>query len=142
MDIQFNNLRQEKDYTGVIFCDQNCRLIGFGKKLDQLSKKHISSIINGDESFQNRKSKYYDYTVIHQPENLKLRKLYVFKLKKYKDYSIRDFQILGGHLQSIIKFYKEEKIIIYPDAIISSKVSFMSSVGELVLGMKLSAYEF
>ena len=142
MDIQFNNLRQEKDYTGVIFCDQNCRLIGFGKKLDQLSKKHISSIIKGDESFQNRKSKYYDYTVIHQPENLKLRKLYVFKLKKYKDYSIRDFQILGGHLQSIIKFYKEEKIIIYPDAIISSKVSFMSSVGELVLGMKLSAYEF
>ena len=54
MDIQFNNLRQEKDHAGVIFCDQNCRLIGFGKKLDQLSKKHISSIIKGDESFQNK----------------------------------------------------------------------------------------
>ena len=80
MEIQFNNLRQEKGYTGVIFCDQNCRLIGFGKKLDQLSKKHISNIIKGDESFQNRNSKHYDYTIIHQPENLKLQKLYVFKL--------------------------------------------------------------
>jgi len=142
MDIQFNNLRQEKDYIGVIFCDQNCRLVGFGKKLDQLSKKHISSIIKGDQSFQNRNSKHHDYTVIHQPENLKLSKLYVFKLKKYKDYSVRDFQILGGHLQSIVKFYKEDKIIIYPDGIISSKVNFMNSVGELVLGMKLASYEF
>jgi len=142
MDIQFNNLRQEKDYTGVIFCDHNYRLIGFAKKLDQLSKKHISSIIKGDESFQNRNSKYYDYTVIHQPVNLKLRKLYVFKLKKYKDYTVRDFQILGGHLQSIIKFYKEDKVIIYPDGITSSKVSFMNSVSELVLGIKLASYEF
>jgi len=142
MDIQFNNLRQEKDYTGVIFCDHNCRLIGFAKKLDQLSKKHISSIIKGDESFQNRNSKYYDYTIIHQPLNLKLRKLYVFKLKRYKDYTVRDFQILGGHLQSIIKFYKEDKVIIYPDGITSSKLSFINSVGELVLGMKLSSYEF
>ena len=142
MDIQFNNLRQEKDHAGVIFCDQNCRLIGFGKKLDQLSKKHISSIIKGDESFQNRNSRYYDYTIIHQPENLKFSKLYVFKLKKYKEYSLRDFQILGGHLQSIIRFYKEDKVIIYPDGITSTKASFMNSVGELILGIKLSSYEF
>ena len=142
MDIQFNNLRQEKDHVGAIFCDQNCRLIGFGKKLDQLSKKYISNIIKGDESFQNRNSKHYDYTVIHQPENLKLCKLYVFKLKKYKDYKVRDFQILGGHLQSLIQFYKEDKIIIYPDGINSSNVSFMNSVAELALGIKLSSYEF
>ncbi len=142
MEIQFNNLRQEKGYTGVIFCDQNSRLIGFGKKLDQLSKKHISNIIKGDESFQNRDSKNFDYIVIHQPEKLNLAKLYVFKLKKFKEYSVRDFQILGGHLQSIIKFYKEDKVIIYPDGISSSKVSFISSIGEMALGIKLSSYEF
>ena len=44
MDVQFNSLKQEKDHIGVIFCDQNCKLIGFGKKLDQLSKKYISII--------------------------------------------------------------------------------------------------
>ncbi len=142
MDIQFNNLRQEKDHIGLIFCDQNCRLIGYGKKLDQLSKKQISRIIKGDESFQNRNSKNFDYIVVQQPQNLKLIKLYIFKLKKYKEYSVRDFQILGGHLQSIIKFYKEDKAIIYPDGIISSKVSFMNSIGEMMLGIKLSSYEF
>ena len=142
MDIQFNNLRQEKGYSGVIFCDRNCRLIGFGKKLDQLSKKHISDLIKGDESFQSRNSKHYDYIIIHQPENLKLKKLYVFKLKKYKEFSTRDFQILGGHLQSIISFYKEDKVIVYPDGIVSSKISFINSIGELLLGLKLSSYEF
>ena len=88
MDIQFNNLRQEKDHIGVIFCDQNSRLIGFGKKLDQLSKKYISKILDNDESFKLRNSKNFDYITIQQPENLKLSKLYVFKLKKYKDYKI------------------------------------------------------
>ena len=44
MDIQFNNLRQEKDAIGVVFCDNKCRLIGYGKKLDQLSKKYISNL--------------------------------------------------------------------------------------------------
>ena len=41
MDIQFNNLRQEKDAIGVIFCDSKCRLIGHGKKLDQQSKNFL-----------------------------------------------------------------------------------------------------
>ena len=54
MDIQFNNLRQEKDAIGVVFCDNKCRLIGYGKKLDQLSKKYISNIIKSDISFQER----------------------------------------------------------------------------------------
>ena len=48
MDIQFNSLRQEKDAIGVVFCDNKCRLIGYGKKLDQLSKKYISNIIKSD----------------------------------------------------------------------------------------------
>ncbi len=101
MDIQFNNLRQEKDAIGVIFCDNKCRLIGYGKKLDQLSKKYISNIIKSDISFQERNSKNFDYSIIHQPANLKLSKLYIFKLKNFKDYQIRDFQILGGHLLHI-----------------------------------------
>ena len=46
MDIQFNNLRQEKDAIALIFCDNKCRLIGYGKKLDQLSKKYISILLN------------------------------------------------------------------------------------------------
>ena len=71
MDIQFNSLKQEKDHIGVIFCDQNCRLIGFGKKLDQLSKKRISKILSEDESFKIRNSKNFDYIIIHQPENIK-----------------------------------------------------------------------
>ena len=36
MDIQFNNIKQEKGAIGIIFCDHNCKLIGYGKKLDQL----------------------------------------------------------------------------------------------------------
>ena len=44
MDIQFNNLRQEKDTTGIIFCDSNCKLVGYGKKLDQISKKYILNL--------------------------------------------------------------------------------------------------
>ena len=102
----------------------------------------VFRLLKGDESFQSRNSKHYDYIIIHQPENLKLKKLYVFKLKKYKEFSTRDFQILGGHLQSIISFYKEDRIIVYPDGIISSKISFVNSVGELLLGLKLSSYEF
>ena len=78
MDIQFNNLRQEKDAIGVVFCDNKCRLIGYGKKLDQLSKKYISNIIKSDISFQERNSKNFDYSIIHQPTNIKLSKLYVF----------------------------------------------------------------
>ena len=61
MDIQFNNLKQEKGAIGITFCDQNCKLIGYGKKLDQLSKKHLSNTINSDESFKSRKSKNFDY---------------------------------------------------------------------------------
>ena len=50
MDIQFNNLKQEKGAIGIIFCDHNCRLIGYGKKLDQLSKKYLSNTINSDDT--------------------------------------------------------------------------------------------
>ena len=75
MDIQFNNLRQEKDAIGLIFCDNKCRLIGYGKKLDQQSKKFVSNIIKSDISFQERNSKNFDYSIIHQPANLKLSKL-------------------------------------------------------------------
>jgi len=142
MDIQFNNLRQEKDAVGVVFCDNKCRLIGHGKKLDQLSKKFLSNIIKSDTSFQNRNSKNFDYLIIHQPANLKLSKLYVFKLKNFKDYQIRDFQILGGHLYSLVKFYKEMNVILYPDGISSSKVSFINSASEIILGMYLASYTF
>ena len=122
MDIQFNNLRQEKDAVGVIFCDNKCRLIGYGKKLDQLSKKYISNIIKADTSFQVRNSKNFDYSIIHQPLNLKLQKVYVFKLKNFKEYQIRDFQILGGHLNSLIRFYKETAVIVYPMALLHQKL--------------------
>ena len=142
MDIQFNNLRQEKDAIGVVFCDNKCRLIGYGKKLDQLSKKYISNIIKSDISFQERNSKNFDYSIIHQPANLKLSKLYVFKLKNIKDYQIRDFQILGGHLNSLIKFYKETTVIVYPDGISSSKVGSLSAISEMILGMSLASYSF
>ena len=63
MDIQFNNLRQEKDAIGLIFCDNKCRLIGYGKKLDQQSKKFVSGIIKSDISFQERNSKNFDYSM-------------------------------------------------------------------------------
>ena len=142
MDIQFNNLRQEKDAIGVIFCDNKCRLIGYGKKLDQLSKKYISNIIKSDISFQERNSKNFDYSIIHQPANLKLSKLYVFKLKNFKDYQIRDFQVLGGHLNSLIKFYKETNVIVYPDGISSSKVGSLNAISEMILGMSLASYSF
>ena len=142
MDIHFNNLRQEKDAIGVIFCDNKCRLIGYGKKLDQLSKKYISNIIKSDISFQERNSKNFDYSIIHQPANLKLSKLYVFKLKNFKDYQIRDFQILGGHLYSLIKFYKENTPIVYPDGISSSKVGSLNAISEMILGMSLASYSF
>ena len=142
MDIQFNSLKQEKDHIGVIFCDQNCRLIGFGKKLDQLSKKHISKIISEDESFKLRNSKNLDYITIYQPENVKLSKLYVLKLKKFRDYKIRDYQILGGHIFSLLSFYKENKVILYPDGIVSSKVSFVNSITELMTGFSLASYKF
>ena len=72
MDIQFNNLRQEKDAIGVVFCDNKCRRIGYGKKLDQLSKEYISNIIKSAISFQERNSKNVDYSIIHQPATLKL----------------------------------------------------------------------
>ena len=142
MDIQFNNLRQEKDAIGVIFCDNKCRLIGYGKKLDQLSKRHLSNIIKSDVSFQERNSKNFDYLIIHQPSNLKLSKVYVFKLKNTKDYQIRDFQIVGGHLNSLIKFYRETNVIIYPDGISSSKVGSLNSISEIILGMSLASYSF
>ena len=142
MDIQFNNLRQEKDAVGVIFCDSKCRLIGYGKKLDQISKRYISNIIKSDISFQERNSKNFDYLVIHQPLNLKLSKVYVFKLKIFKNYKIRDFQILGGHLYSLIKFYKESNVIIYPDGLLSSNVGSLSSISEMVLGISLASYSF
>ncbi len=142
MDVQFNSLKQEKDHIGVIFCDQNCKLIGFGKKLDQLSKKYISRILNTDESFKIRNSKNFDYLIVHQPENLKLSKLYIFKLKKFKEYQIRDFQILGGHIFSLLSFYKENKVILYPDGIISSKISFINSITELLTGFSLASYRF
>ena len=142
MDIQFNNLRQEKDAIGVIFCDNKCRLIGYGKKLDQLSKKYISNIIKSDISFQERNSKHFDYSIIHQPANLKLSKLYVFKLKNFKDYQIRDFQTLGGHLNSLIKFYKETTVIVYPDGISSTKVGSLNAISEMILGMSLASYSF
>ena len=142
MDIQFNNLRQEKDAIGVVFCDNKCRLIGYGKKLDQLSKKYISNIIKSDISFQERNSKNFDYSIIHQPANLKLSKLYVFKLKNFKDYQIRDFQTLGGHLNSLIKFYKETTVIVYPDGISSSKVGSLNAISEMILGMSLASYSF
>ena len=142
MDIQFNNLRQEKDAVGVIFCDNKCRLLGYGKKLDQQSKKYLSNIIKSDISFQERNSKNFDYSIIHQPANLKLSKVYVFKLKNFKDYQIRDFQILGGHLNSLIKFYKETNVIIYPDGISSSNVGSLNSINEMILGISLASYSF
>ena len=44
MDFQFKSTLLEKNHIGFIFCDSKNRLIGFGKKLDQISKKsHINS---------------------------------------------------------------------------------------------------
>ncbi len=142
MDIQFNILKQEKGAIGIIFCDHNCKLIGYGKKLDQLSKKYLSNTINSDESFKSRKSKNFDYLITHRPPNLSLSKLYIFKLKNIKNDSNRDFQILGGNLLSLINFYKEHNVIIYPDGVNSSKLSFVNSTSEILLGLLLASYKF
>jgi leucyl aminopeptidase len=142
MDIQFNNLKQEKGAIGITFCDHNCKLIGYGKKLDQLSKKHLSNTINADESFKARKSKNFDYLIVHAPQNLSLLKVYIFKLKKINNASNRDFQILGGSLLTLIKFYKEHNVIIYPDGVNTSKLSFVNSTSELLLGFLLASYKF
>ncbi len=142
MDIQFNNLKQAKDAIGIIFCNHNCRLIGYGKKLDQLSKKYLSNTIKADESFKTRKSKNFDYLVVHNPLNLTLSKVYIFKLKNIKNASNRDFQILGGNLLALTQFYKENNIIIYPDGVSTSKLSFVNSTSELLLGFLLASYKF
>ncbi len=91
---------------------------------------------------QNRKSKLFDYCVVHNPDNIKLSKLYIFKLKDYSSYSIRDFQILGGHITSLISFYREEKVGIYPDGIVSKKVSFVNGISEMLIGSLLASYKF
>ena len=142
MDFHFKTLSAEKEHIGIAFCDSKSRLLGYAKKLDQLSKKHISNQLKTDLSFQNRKSKLFDYCVIHNPINLKLSKLYIFKLKDYSNYSIRDFQILGGHITSLISFYREEKVGIYPDGIVSKKVSFVNGISEMLIGSLLASYKF
>ena len=142
MDFQFKSISIENEHVGIAFCDSKSRLLGFAKKLDQLSKKHISSQLKSDLSFQKRTSKLFDYCVIHDPNDLKLSKLYVFKLKDYSNYTIRDFQILGGHLRSLISFYREDKVGIYPDGIISKKISFINGVSEMLIGSLLASYKF
>ena len=142
MDFQFKTLSAEKEHIGIAFCDSKSRLLGYAKKLDQLSKKHISNQLKTDLSFQNRKSKLFDYCVVHNPDNIKLSKLYIFKLKDYSSYSIRDFQILGGHITSLISFYREEKVGIYPDGIVSKKVSFVNGISEMLIGSLLASYKF
>ena len=142
MDFQFKSLITEKDHVGVVFCDSKNRLLGFGKKLDQISKKSISTVISNDASFQKRKSKSFDYAVVHLPANIKLSKVYVFRLADYSKFSIRDFQILGGNLFSLISFYQEDKVGIYPDGIISKGVSAVNSVSEIILGSLLASYKF
>ena len=142
MDFHFKTLSVEKEHIGIAFCDSKSRLLGYAKKLDQLSKKHISNQLKTDLSFQNRKSKLFDYCVIHNPYNLKLSKLYIFKLKDFPNYSIRDFQILGGHISSLISFYREEKVGIYPDGIVSKKVSFINGISEMLIGSLLASYRF
>jgi leucyl aminopeptidase len=142
MDFQFKSLITEKDHVGVVFCDSKNRLLGFGKKLDQISKKSISTVISSDASFQKRKSKSFDYAIVHLPANIKLSKVYVFRLADYSKFSIRDFQILGGHLFSLISFYQEDKVGIYPDGIISKGVSAVNSVSGNYLGSLLASYKF
>ena len=70
-----------------------------------------------------------------------------FNSKDYKDlvnqdYQIRDFQILGGHLNSLIRFFKETAVIVYPDGIASSKVGSLNAISEMILGMSLASYSF
>ena len=142
MDFRFKALTVEKDHAAIAFCDSKNKLIGFAKKLDQISKKDLSRIIKGDLSFQKRKSKHFDYAIIHTPQNLKLSKIYIFKLKEFARFSVRDFQVLGGHLQSLISFYQEEKVGIYPDGIVSKNLSFLNGVSEMLLGSLLASYNF
>ena len=142
MDFQFKSTLVEKDHIGVIFCDSKNRLIGFGKKLDQISKKAISFVINNDLSFQKRKSKSFDYAIVHAPNNLKLAKLYVFKLGDFSKYTLRDYQILGGNLFSLISFYQEEKVGFYLDGIVSKGISAVNVSSEVILGSLLASYKF
>jgi leucyl aminopeptidase len=142
MDFQFNSLTTEKDHIGIAFCDSKLRLIGYAKKLDQLSKKHISNQLNSDLSFQSRESKIFDYATVHNPNNCKLSKLYIFKLRDFTSFSIRDFQILGGHLASLISFYQEDRVGIYPDGIVSKKISFVNGISEMLIGSLLATYKF
>ncbi len=142
MDFQFKSISIEKDHVGVVFCDSKNRLIGHGKKLDQISKKAISSVINNDLSFQKRKSKSFDYAIVHAPNNLKLAKLYVFKLSDFSKYSLRDYQILGGHLFSLISFYQEDKVGLYLDGIVSKGISAVNVASEIILGALLASYKF
>ena len=90
MDFQFKPILLEKNHVGVIFCDSKNRLIGSGKMLDKMSKKAISTVIGSDLSFQKRKSKLFDYAIVHSSNNLKLSKLYVFKLSDLSKFSARD----------------------------------------------------
>ena len=142
MDFQFKAVTEEKDHAAIVFCDSKSRLIGFAKKLDQISKKSLSKIINNDSSFQKRNSKLFDYAIIHKLENIKLSKIYVFRLKDFKNYSVRDFQILGGHLHSLISFYQEDKVGIYLDGIASKKISFINGISEILIGSILASYKF
>ena len=142
MDFQFKPLITEKDHVGVVFCDSKNRLLGYAKKLDQISKKSISTVISNDASFQKRKSKTFDYAIIHAPTNLKLSKVYVFRLSDYSKFSVRDFQILGGNLYSLISFYQEDKVGIYFDGIVSKNISALNSSSEMMLGSLLASYKF
>ena len=142
MDFQFKSLITEKDHIGVVFCDSKNRLLGYAKKLDQISKKGISTVISNDASFQKRKSKTFDYAIVHTPANLKFSKIYVFRLGDYSKFSVRDFQILGGHLYSLISFYQEDKVGIYPDGILSKNISAINSCSEMMLGSLLASYKF
>ena len=45
MDFQFKPISIEKDHVGVVFCDSKNRLIGHGKKLDQISKKLFHQLL-------------------------------------------------------------------------------------------------
>jgi predicted transcriptional regulator len=52
--------------------------LDLAKKLDQISKKSISTVISNDASFQKRKSKSFDYAIIHTLTNIKTIKSYMF----------------------------------------------------------------
>ena len=142
MDFKFKSLSTEKNHAAVVFCDSKNNLIGYAKKLDLASKKKLSIAIKSDASFNNRKSKLFDYFIMHGLEGSNLSNIYVFRLGKFEGYSIRDFQILGGYLHSLISFYNEENLGIYPDGIISKKLSFVNGASEIILGALLASYKF